>query len=106
MGKLESIFNSVELYSNCGTLQGDLKQFLIATQKGGTTELTIPQCVAVIHQLAKGMEHLSNNRLVHKDLAARNCLITSALGAKISMPRLIKEPYSQEYCKHLNQVIL
>ncbi|GLV45808.1 off-track [Carabus blaptoides fortunei] len=84
---------------------GDLKQFLIATQKGGTTELTIPQCVAVIHQLAKGMEHLSNNRLVHKDLAARNCLITSALGAKISMARMIKEPYSQEYCKHLNQLI-
>lgn len=83
---------------------GDLKQFLVATKKGSTTELTVAQSVAVVLQLAKGMEHISNNRLVHKDLAARNCLITSSLGAKISIPRMMREPYSQEYCKHINQV--
>ncbi|KAF5297401.1 hypothetical protein FQR65_LT01332 [Abscondita terminalis] len=84
---------------------GDLKQFLIATKKGSSTSLTTVQSVAVIHQLARGMEHLSSSRYVHRDLAARNCLITSGLMGKVAMPRLTKEPYSQEYCKHINNVI-
>lgn len=85
-------------------MQGDLKQFLIATHKGSTTELTAVQSIAILLQLAKGMDHIANNRLIHKDFAARNCLISSSLGAKVSMPRMIREPYSQEYCKHINQV--
>lgn len=83
-----------------------MKQFLVATRKGSTTELTAAQSIAVLLQLAKGMDHISTNRLVHKDFAARNCLISSSLGAKVSMPRMIREPYSQEYCKHINQVNL
>ncbi|KAF5296174.1 hypothetical protein FQA39_LY12628 [Lamprigera yunnana] len=84
---------------------GDLKQFLAATRKGTSTSLTTVQSVAIIHHLARGMEHLSAARFVHRDLAARNCLITPALMAKVALPRLTKEPYSQEYCKHINNVI-
>lgn len=51
------------------------------------------------------MDHLSSARMVHKDLAARNCLITSKLVAKVGLPRLTRDPYSQEYCKHANQII-
>lgn len=50
------------------------------------------------------MDHLAGQRMVHKDLAARNCLITSTLVVKVGLPRMTKEPYSQEYCKHINQV--
>lgn len=86
--------------------QGDLKQFLVATQKGVTPSLTPVQSVGIIHQLARGMEHISNARMVHKDLASRNCVITSKLVAKVGLARLTRDPYSQEYCKHANQVRL
>lgn len=85
--------------------QGDLKQFLQITQKGDLPALTPIQNIALIHQIAKGMDHLSGHRFVHKDLAARNCLVTSALAVKIGLPRLSRDPYSQEYCKHVNQII-
>lgn len=48
---------------------------------------------------------MSDHRLVHKDVAARNCIIGSNLTAKISMICMSKEPYSQEYTKHRNQII-
>lgn len=83
---------------------GDLKQFLVATQKGSPPALTPVQCVAIIHQLNRGMDHLASLRMIHKDVAARNCLVTSTLKAKIGIPRLSRDPYSQEYCKHLNNV--
>ncbi|XP_072398621.1 tyrosine-protein kinase-like otk isoform X1 [Diabrotica undecimpunctata] len=84
---------------------GDLKKFLVATKTGSPPPLTAVQAVAVLHQLARGMDYLANNRQVHKDLAARNCLISSLLVAKVGLPRLTRDPYSQEYCKHVNQVI-
>jgi PTK7 protein tyrosine kinase 7 len=85
---------------------GDLKQFLVATQKDSPPPLTPVQCVAIIHQLCRGLDHLAAARLLHKDLAARNCLVTSTLKAKVGLPRLTRDPYSQEYCKHMNQVII
>ncbi|RZC31861.1 Pkinase Tyr domain containing protein [Asbolus verrucosus] len=84
---------------------GDLKQFLVATQKGSPPPLTPVQCVGIIHQLSRGLDHLAASRLIHRDLAARNCLITSSLKAKVGLPRLTRDPYSQEYCKHMNNII-
>ncbi|XP_066148461.1 tyrosine-protein kinase-like otk [Euwallacea fornicatus] len=84
---------------------GDLKKFLIATKTGNTPPLTVIQCLGLAHQISRAMDHLSGHRMVHKDLAARNCLITSSLVVKVGLPRMTKEPYSQEYCKHVNQVI-
>ncbi|CAG9824276.1 unnamed protein product [Phaedon cochleariae] len=84
---------------------GDLKKFLLATQTGKSPALTPVQSVAIVHQLGRGMQHLANHRLVHKDVAARNCLVSSTLVAKVGMCRLTRDPYSQEYCKHVNQII-
>ncbi|KAG5887633.1 hypothetical protein JTB14_030903 [Gonioctena quinquepunctata] len=84
---------------------GDLKKFLLATQNENSSPLTPVQSVAILHQLSRGMDHLASNRMVHKDLAARNCMISSTLKAKIGLPRLTRDPYSQEYCKHVNQII-
>ncbi|XP_017770626.1 PREDICTED: tyrosine-protein kinase-like otk [Nicrophorus vespilloides] len=84
---------------------GDLKQFLVATQKGSPPALTPVQCVAVIQQVAQALDQISNERFVHRDLAARNCLITSKLLVKVGLPRLTRDPFSQEYCKHANQII-
>ncbi|KRT79751.1 Immunoglobulin, partial [Oryctes borbonicus] len=84
---------------------GDLKQFLVATQKGDPPKLSPTQCLTIVQQIARGMDHLSSSRIIHKDLAARNCVVTSKLLTKIGLSRLTREPYSQEYCKHLNQII-
>lgn len=86
-------------------IQGDLKKFLVATKSGSPPPLTTTQGVVIAYQLSRAMDHLSNHRMVHKDLAARNCLLTSSLVVKVGLPRMTKEPYSQEYCKHANQVI-
>ncbi|MEQ2204354.1 Inactive tyrosine-protein kinase 7 [Xenoophorus captivus] len=43
------------------------------------------------------MEHLSNHRFVHKDLAARNCLISSQRRIKVSSLSLSKDVYNSEY---------
>uniref|UniRef100_A0A1B6EA58 Protein kinase domain-containing protein n=1 Tax=Clastoptera arizonana TaxID=38151 RepID=A0A1B6EA58_9HEMI len=90
---------------------GDLKQFLVATRKEGTpskprpTPLTVSQNMSIIHQIALAMEHLANHRMVHKDLAARNCLISSDLSVKVSLSALCKDTYSKEYSLHKNQII-
>ncbi|KAK9887060.1 hypothetical protein WA026_019995 [Henosepilachna vigintioctopunctata] len=84
---------------------GDLKQFLVATQKGTPPPLSPIQAAGVVHQIAKAMDYISSNRIVMKDLSARNCLVTSSLVVKVGLPRLTRDPYSQEYCKHMNQII-
>ncbi|KAG7201881.1 hypothetical protein KM043_004596 [Ampulex compressa] len=96
---------------------GDLKQFLIASRKDNNPsptheskparapQLSVAQILSLSNQAARGLKHISDNRLVHKDIAARNCLIASNLTIKISLPCMTKEPYHQEYTKHRNQVI-
>ncbi|XP_051157580.1 tyrosine-protein kinase-like otk [Leptopilina boulardi] len=96
---------------------GDLKQFLIASgkdqnlttsssnSKPNVTKLAASQINSLICQAALGLKHLADHRLVHKDIAARNCMITSNLSLKISMPCMTKEPYQKEYTKFKNQVI-
>lgn len=41
------------------------------------------------------MEHLSNTRFVHKDLAARNCLISAQRQVKVSALSLSKDVYNR-----------
>ncbi|XP_068084846.1 inactive tyrosine-protein kinase 7 [Anabrus simplex] len=93
---------------------GDLKQFLLATRGGKETtrsksprppQLSVTQIIQLASQVAQGMEHIANHRFIHKDLAARNCLIASNLTVKVSLVGLSKDTYSKEYCKHHNQII-
>ncbi|XP_034939259.1 tyrosine-protein kinase-like otk [Chelonus insularis] len=96
---------------------GDLKQFLLASKKKDEAvnpnpdakprapQLTVAQILALANQAARGLKHIADNRFVHKDIAARNCLISSNLSLKISMTCMSKEPYQQEYAKYRNQVI-
>ncbi|XP_059479817.1 inactive tyrosine-protein kinase 7-like [Neocloeon triangulifer] len=89
---------------------GDLKQLLLATtaavsgskkdHKGLPPPLTMAQMVQLALQVARGMEHLSNQRMTHRDLAARNVLITSSQTVKIASVGLSKDTYSHEYIKH------
>ncbi|KAK7869179.1 hypothetical protein R5R35_006628 [Gryllus longicercus] len=97
---------------------GDLKQFLLATRGGGKDKdasppssrprpppLSVAQIMNMALQVAQGMDHLAGLRLVHKDMAARNCLITSGLAVKVSLVAISKDTYSKEYFLHHNQLI-
>ncbi|KFB47498.1 hypothetical protein ZHAS_00015452 [Anopheles sinensis] len=97
---------------------GDLKQFLLATSPNtppnGTVDkkdaskpppLNIPQILALAHQIGRGMDAIYKARIIHKDLATRNCIISSDFSAKISLPALARDKYSKEYCKHRNQLL-
>uniref|UniRef100_A0A182SZ28 Protein kinase domain-containing protein n=1 Tax=Anopheles maculatus TaxID=74869 RepID=A0A182SZ28_9DIPT len=110
---------------------GDLKQFLLATSPitppNGTVDnkkdagskpppLNIPQILALAHQIGRGMDAIYKARIIHntnlyrthfsaRDLATRNCIISSDFSAKISMPALARDKYSKEYCKHRNQLM-
>ena len=79
--------------------QGDLKQFLLASRPEiqRIPPLTVIQKIGMCNQVALGMEYLSNERFVHKDLAARNVLLTSRLELKISSLALSRDLYVNEY---------
>ncbi|KAI1896945.1 hypothetical protein AGOR_G00100110 [Albula goreensis] len=80
---------------------GDLKQFLRISkskdEKVKPQPLSTKQKVSICSQVALGMEHLSNHRFVHKDLAARNCLISAQRHVKVSALSLSKDVYNSEY---------
>ncbi|KAG7462822.1 hypothetical protein MATL_G00188820 [Megalops atlanticus] len=80
---------------------GDLKQFLRISKskedKAKPQPISTKQKVSICVQVAQGMEHLSNHRFVHKDLATRNCLISAQRHVKVSALSLSKDVYSSEY---------
>ncbi|KAM9316194.1 inactive tyrosine-protein kinase 7 [Gastrophryne carolinensis] len=107
--------NVVRLYGQCREVEphymileyldlGDLKQYLQISKrkdekaKGLSTRTKVSLC----SQIALAMEHLSNSRFVHKDLAARNCLVSAQRVVKVSALGLTKDVYHSEYY-HLRQ---
>ncbi|XP_063731521.1 inactive tyrosine-protein kinase 7 isoform X1 [Eleginops maclovinus] len=80
---------------------GDLKQFLRISKsnddKVKSQPISTKTKVSICAQVAHGMEHLSNHRFVHKDLAARNCMINSQRRVKVSALSLSKDVYNSEY---------
>ena len=67
--------------------------------------LTLAQKLNMCNQVSLGMEHLSNHRFIHKDLAARNILLTSRLELKISSLSLCRDIYAGEYYLHAQNLI-
>ncbi|TSK22649.1 Inactive tyrosine-protein kinase 7 [Bagarius yarrelli] len=88
---------------------GDLKQFLRISkskeEKLKPQPISTKTKVSICAQVAAGMEHLSSQRFVHKDLAARNCLISGERHVKISALGLSKDVYSSEYYQHRQSLI-
>ncbi|XP_050699477.1 inactive tyrosine-protein kinase 7-like isoform X2 [Eriocheir sinensis] len=92
---------------------GDLKQFLLATRKESPRPvgslrpppLALPHALSLALQTAQGLEYLSGRRHIHRDVAARNCLVTSSLQVKLAAPALTRDAYSTEYCTYRNQVL-
>ncbi|XP_034837621.1 tyrosine-protein kinase-like otk isoform X1 [Maniola hyperantus] len=105
---------------------GDLRSFLIATRtpeeneeyinrvgplhglpaRDNTIQPLAPRHrLALVAHLASAAARLAHKRLTHRDIAARNCVITSKLQLKLTFPALTRGPNSHEYYKHHDQVI-
>uniref|UniRef100_A0A8C4QKB9 Inactive tyrosine-protein kinase 7 n=1 Tax=Eptatretus burgeri TaxID=7764 RepID=A0A8C4QKB9_EPTBU len=88
---------------------GDLKQYLRLSRgdddKIKMKPLTSQQKLSVCSQVARGMEYLSEMHCIHRDLATRNCLVSTELSIKIGCTALCKDVYSSEYFEH-NQVLV
>ncbi|XP_047668610.1 inactive tyrosine-protein kinase 7 isoform X2 [Tachysurus fulvidraco] len=88
---------------------GDLKQFLRISkskdEKVKPQPISTKTKVSICAQVAAGMEHLSNHHFVHKDLAARNCLISGERHVKVSALGLSKDVYNSEYYQHRQSLI-
>lgn len=92
------------------TEYGDLYQFL---RRHVTNDIDLPppdvdvdevkrlSRGALLHmaaQVASGMKYLESKSIVHKDLAARNCLVGENLTIKISDVALCRSLYDEDYC--------
>ncbi|PWA25977.1 hypothetical protein CCH79_00001433 [Gambusia affinis] len=88
----------------------DLKQFLKISKnkddKMKSQPISTKTKVSICAQVARGMEHLSNHRFVHKDLAARNCLINSQRRIKVSSLSLSKDVYNRSVINTVLQLQL
>ena len=56
-------------------------------------------------QVALAMEYFAANQMIHKDLAARNMLLSSTLDLKISNLGLCRDVYASEYFPYQQQLI-
>lgn len=73
----------------------NLKLFLLHEPTSRT--LTTIQIVMMSYQLALGLGHLHSHGVVHKDVAARNCVIDEQLQVKLSDNSLSRDLFPEDY---------
>ncbi|XP_053406726.1 tyrosine-protein kinase TXK-like isoform X2 [Mercenaria mercenaria] len=76
-----------------------LKDYLISKKEHLTTEQRLEICT----QVAEGMNYLSTQGIVHKDLAARNCWVSRDFEVKISDASFSFDLYPDEYLESIGR---
>lgn len=80
---------------------GDLHEYLLKLRSNATEvegELTQNEFLTIFMEISSGMEYLSSHHYVHRDLAAKNCLVADDnYSIKISDFGLSRDIYSSDY---------
>ncbi len=78
--------------------KGDLNEFLRQNApKPPFPGLSNEQLVEFCVEISAGLEYLAQNHYVHRDMATRNCLVSSTYRVKISDFGLSQDVYSSDY---------
>jgi len=77
-----------------GCMQGDLKRLL----RSGSVPLTAVQRLRVCYEASLALSQLCCEHMVHMDVAARNFLVTRALGVKLSCVAAARGVDAGDYC--------
>ncbi|XP_065897243.1 tyrosine-protein kinase receptor-like isoform X2 [Dysidea avara] len=88
---------------------GDLKWFLQAnkpTNDDDTSVITDSVAFNIANDIASGLEYLTTNKYVHRDVAARNCLIGENFTAKLSDFGLARGVHEKDYYKVVTSAVL
>jgi len=64
--------------------QGNLRDFLQEVVQSKGDMLDIDQQIYICSQIASGLQYMSNKSFVHRDVAARNCLVGKDLLVKVA----------------------
>ncbi|KIH54013.1 protein tyrosine kinase [Ancylostoma duodenale] len=80
---------------------GDLKSYMSKLENIDTL-----YCISVATQLAAGLAYLESCHFVHRDIAARNCLVDEEGNVKIADFGMARSLYSNEYYRVEGQFVL
>ncbi|XP_078489539.1 tyrosine-protein kinase RYK [Ciona intestinalis] len=92
-GNLKHYLQGLKLKESPGLVSGIFGSGSTKYEQVSTQDL-----VEMAIQIACGMTYLSKRGLVHKDLAARNCVIDRDLKVKISDNALSRDAFPADYC--------
>ncbi|GFN82349.1 hypothetical protein PoB_000885500 [Plakobranchus ocellatus] len=90
---------------------GDLKTFLRAARpkQDQPSSLTVLDLLRLSLDVARGCQHLEEKRFIHRDIAARNCLLTTKgpnRTAKIADFGMARDIYRSDYYKKAGRAML
>lgn len=76
-------------------MKGDLKRLL----RSGSVPLTAIQRLTVCYEASLALSYLSSEHVVHKDVAARNFLVSRSLSVKLSCVAAARGVDAGDYCE-------
>lgn len=79
-------------------LHGDLKRFLLARRHlAGAGDTAPARLTRMAGDAARGLAYLARLRYVHRDVAARNCLVSAALRVKLADFGMTRVVFENDY---------